>query len=77
VSQCPRPGCKREVPPDLFACTPDWFSIPKPLRDQIWRTWRRRLAAMYTPGYVDAAAAHEAAKQEAIASWQEPLELPL
>lgn len=36
---CHRPGCKTEVPPKMFACKPDWFFLPKPLRDAIWHAY--------------------------------------
>lgn len=40
------------VPTSQFACRPHWFSIPKPLRDEIWDAYReewlsdRHVAAM-------------------------------
>jgi hypothetical protein len=40
------------VPYDKFACHNHWFSIPKPLRDEIWAAFRaeprgeRHLAAI-------------------------------
>ena len=38
--QCPRPECGRKVPDDMFACRPDWFALPKGIRDAIWAAWR-------------------------------------
>lgn len=38
--QCPRPECSRAVPDDMFACKPDWFALPKDIRDLIWAAWR-------------------------------------
>ena len=36
---CPRPGCDRRVSDDMFACRPDWFALPEPVRRRIWQTW--------------------------------------
>jgi len=45
LHECPAPGCTERVDFSMFACQRHWFSIPKPLRDEIWRTWRKRLEA--------------------------------
>lgn len=37
---CHATGCERRVPPVMFTCRPHWFSLPKPMRDAIWRTYR-------------------------------------
>jgi hypothetical protein len=37
---CHWPGCEREVDPRLWGCKSHWFRLPKPLRDEIWRTYR-------------------------------------
>lgn len=39
--KCPAPGCAELLPFETFACRGHWFSIPKPLRDDLWRAWRR------------------------------------
>jgi hypothetical protein len=38
---CARPGCERLVPSNLLACREDWFALPKPLRDAVWRHYRQ------------------------------------
>ncbi|HEY2936938.1 MAG TPA: hypothetical protein VGJ25_10075 [Gaiellaceae bacterium] len=38
--ECPAPGCAERVPFERFACPAHWFSIPKPLRDELWHAWR-------------------------------------
>lgn len=47
---CPAPECARQVPDHLFACRADWYRLPKPLRDDIWRgyhgSFAEHLAAM-------------------------------
>ncbi len=37
---CHATGCKTRVPPEMFMCKKHWFSLPKPMRDAIWRTYR-------------------------------------
>lgn len=37
--QCPRKGCKRRVPQNRLMCGACWFSLPKTIRDLVWRTW--------------------------------------
>lgn len=38
--QCPRKGCTQRVPQHRLMCGGCWFSLPKPLRDKVWQTWR-------------------------------------
>jgi hypothetical protein len=40
---CPG-GCGAEVPQHQLACKPDWFRLPKPLRDEIGAAYARRRA---------------------------------
>lgn len=35
---CPG-GCGRQVSPERLACRPDWYRLPKDIRDRIWREW--------------------------------------
>ncbi|MBB5987399.1 hypothetical protein [Sphingobium lignivorans] len=37
---CPAAGCISWTAPGKFMCRPHWFGLPKPLRDEVWRTWR-------------------------------------
>lgn len=37
---CHATGCQQRVPPEMFLCRRHWFSLPKRLRDAIWRTYR-------------------------------------
>lgn len=37
---CHWPGCGRQVPPSLWGCKEHWFTLPKPIRDRIWSTYR-------------------------------------
>lgn len=37
---CHWPGCEREVPPAMWGCRQHWFTLPKALRDRVWRAYR-------------------------------------
>jgi hypothetical protein len=37
---CHATACRAPVPPAMFMCRPHWFSVPKRLRDEVWRTYR-------------------------------------
>ena len=54
--RCPAPGCQVKVPVEQLACKPHWYSIPKPLRDAVWHTYRHE-----GPGSQPHAAAIDAA----------------
>lgn len=38
---CHWPNCKKEVPPALWGCRRHWLALPKTLRDEVWRTYRK------------------------------------
>jgi hypothetical protein len=38
---CHVPGCKKAVPPHLLMCLKHWTSVPKHLRNRVWKTYRR------------------------------------
>lgn len=56
---CHWPGCTLAVPPAMWGCKHHWFSIPKSLRDEIWRTYSpgQELTKDPSPEYVAAAKA--------------------
>lgn len=56
---CHWPGCDKAVPPAMWGCSAHWFSIPKRLRDDIWRTYRRGQEITKTPSEEYIAAAWE------------------
>lgn len=37
---CPIDGCSNRPGRGRFLCRAHWFGTPKPLRDEVWRTWR-------------------------------------
>jgi len=37
---CHAPGCKRLVPPRMFACKHHWYRLPQKIRDAVWREYR-------------------------------------
>jgi hypothetical protein len=40
VNRCPVPGCGEPIDPSRLMCRRDWYLVPKPMRDQVWCTWR-------------------------------------
>ena len=56
---CHWPGCAVEVPPMMWGCKPHWFSLPRHLRDELWRTYRRgqEVTKSPSPEYIAAAKA--------------------
>src|SRR5262245_62012815 len=48
---CHAPGCKRLVPPKMFACKPHWFALPQKIRDAIWREYQRGQEISKRPTY--------------------------
>lgn len=47
---CAANGCGIAVKRGMLMCKGHWFSLPKPLRDNVWRTWRRAFNAEYRVG---------------------------
>lgn len=37
---CHWPGCPLQVPPAMWGCKSHWYSLPKALRDKVWRVYR-------------------------------------
>lgn len=65
---CHATGCGTKVPPAMFMCKKHWFSLPKPMRDAVWETYRPGQCDDWriTTAYADAARAairHVAAKE--------------
>lgn len=44
---CAATPCAVTVQPGMLMCREHWFSVPKVLRDSIWRTWRARQVSHY------------------------------
>lgn len=66
--RCHWPGCDKEVPPIMWGCKAHWFSLPRKLRDEIWRTYRRGQEVTKAPSAEYIAAAK--AVQDWIAAYQ-------
>jgi len=47
-------ACGRPVAPDRFACSKDWFRLPKEVRDRMWRHYRSGNALQHAVAMVDA-----------------------
>lgn len=57
---CHWPGCKVEIRTSLFCCRRHWFALPRPMRREIWRTYRRGQEETKNPTREYLAAAHAA-----------------
>jgi hypothetical protein len=44
--RCPVPGCRVQIDPSRLMCRSHWSLEPKPMRDQVWATWRSGHAAL-------------------------------
>jgi len=40
MHHCHATDCAAKVPPEMFMCRKHWFSLPRAMRDEIWRTYR-------------------------------------
>ena len=56
---CHATDCTKPVPPQMWGCRQHWFMVPKPIRDEIWRTYRVGQCDDYKPSaaYLTAARA--------------------
>ena len=55
--ECHWPGCDLQVPPAMWGCKRHWYTLPKALRSEIWRTYRPGQEADMRPSgaYLDVA----------------------
>ena len=59
--ECSHPACEARISRSKYACTPDWFALPKEIRDRINTAWRNGgPAAILTDAYRNATAAAQA-----------------
>lgn len=67
---CHATACKIPVPPEMFMCRKHWFSLPKELRNKIWKTYREGQCDDWNPSKEYCLAAKEClefiAKKEGI-----------
>jgi hypothetical protein len=40
MRECPVDGCEERHPRSLMMCRDHWFAVPKPLRDEVWESYR-------------------------------------
>lgn len=53
--QCAADGCKRQIPPSLLMCWPDWRRVPRTLQSRIYALYRPGQTALTaSPEYLDA-----------------------
>jgi len=58
--RCPKTGCDEIVSDGQLACRPHWYSIPKPLRNAVWRAWNHGKGAGSNEHWAAISAAIEA-----------------
>lgn len=51
---CHWDGCEKQCPPAMWGCSQHWFTLPKFLRDQVWKEYRPGQEITKTPstGYL-------------------------
>ncbi len=61
--RCHALGCTVEVPPAMLMCKRHWFCVPKALRREVWRLYRKGQEETKDPSpeYLEAARAAIAA----------------
>lgn len=59
---CHATDCSVRVPPTMFMCKRHWFSLPKPMRDRIWRTYRAGQCDDWAISHAYAEAARDAVR---------------
>lgn len=69
---CHAADCPIEVRPEMFMCKKHWFSLPKRLRDAIWRTYRPGQCDDWNISHAYAEAAREAVRFVAAKEGKEP-----
>jgi len=62
-TDCPVEDCRDEKRPTDLMCHDHWLSVPKAIRDRVWKHWRARLK-----GDRAAIALHREACRDAIVS---------
>jgi hypothetical protein len=69
---CHATGCTVHVPPEMFMCKRHWFSLPKRMRDEIWRMYRQGQCDDWQISHGYAEAAREAVRFVAAKEGREP-----
>lgn len=57
--ECHWPGCTKQVPPAMWGCREHWYTLPKHLRDRIWRTFQPGQEVSQRPSEAYLAAARD------------------
>lgn len=67
MGKCAVPDCPKQVHQTYLMCRPHWFSVPKPLRDAVWKTWKA-FERSREPGATLVMKAYKEAREDAIAA---------
>jgi len=70
ASRCPVPGCRARIDPSRLMCRGHWYLVGKPLRDEVWATWRSGQGA-FSPVHQEAVRMAITACQAAVAIYPE------
>jgi hypothetical protein len=73
AGRCPVPGCGDQIDQTRLMCRRDWYQVPKPLRDQVWRTWRSGREADSRDHQEAVLKAITTARIARMARWRRPL----
>lgn len=71
AEMCPLKGCINRQRRGQLLCRAHWFGTPKPLRDEIWRTWRAYQAATQPEIKLGALREYRAAREAVLNWWSE------
>lgn len=64
MHQCPVKPCDQQVPNTHLMCRRHWFRVPRPLRDEVRRTYRAKDWADHRRACVEAIAFVSAEEEE-------------
>lgn len=71
---CAIATCPREIARGRLMCGPHWFAVPKPLRDEVWRTYDHGRGILSEPylAAVDAAIENIEQAERVVDALEEP-----
>ncbi len=73
IGRCAVPGCHDQIDRTHLMCRRDWYRVPKPFRDQVWRTWRSGREASSREHQHAVLQAIAAARLARLPGWRRPL----
>ncbi len=49
MRRCPFNGCDKDIPSEMFACRPHWYSLARGDQNIIWNAYKRYTAGKIGP----------------------------